>query len=105
MRVLEFLINKQTIRRKPGCDFSKIVAGSVGYLQAKFYFSEDWDDCKKAASFYLGDKEQARMLDENDSCEIPADILVGAKFEVSVTGAKTGYKLKTNKYSVIQEVN
>lgn len=105
MRVLEFLVDKQNIRRKPGCDFSKIVAGSVGYLHAKFYFSEEWDGCKKAVSFYLGETEKAKMLDQNDSCEIPHEILTGNKFEVSVTGVKAGYKLKTNKYTVKQEVN
>lgn|GEM_PF-842968 len=104
-RILQFDVDKQRIVRKKSCDFSNIVAGSKGYLRAKFFFSqEEWSGCRKAASFWLDDKEYAVLLDENDSCEIPSEVLVGNRFNISVTGVKNDYKITTNKTKVKQEV-
>ena len=108
MRILEFNVNKQRLMKKEDCDFSFIVAGSAGYLRAKFYFTEDWDGCKKAASFWIGDAEHAVLLNENDECVIPTEVLKGEKFAISVTGlgGRVGhqYKITTNKIKVRQEV-
>lgn len=104
-RILEFDVNKQRLIKKRSCDFSNIVAGSVGYLKAKFYFSQnEWAGCKKAASFWINEQEYARILDENDSCDIPPEVLTGYKFSVSVTGVRSDYKILTNKIKVRQEV-
>lgn len=103
MRILEFEVNKQTIRKKPDCDFSGLVAGTRGYLRAKFTFSADWDGCRKAASFWRGGKEYAVLLDQN-ACEIPAEVLTGGVFEVSVTGRKRGLNIPSNRVRVKQEV-
>lgn len=107
MRILEFNVQKQRLTKKINCDFSGLVAGSVGYLRAKFYFSEEeWNKCStRIARFWLDGKEEARTLDENNSCEIPPAVLTGSKFEVSVLGASTGYKIKTNKIKVRQGVH
>jgi len=109
MRILEFEAKGQKLSKKPGCDFSHIIMGSVGYLKAKFYFSEeDWADCRKVASFYVGDVDYAVLLDADDSCIIPADAVKREVFEVMVTGAKNIphlYRIETNKYKVKQEVN
>ena len=104
MRVLEFVVDGQLLRKKSDCDFSHIVAGSVGYLKAVFHFSSEWAGCRKAASFWLDDAEYAVLLDESNSCVIPEVILTGEKFHVSVVGAKSGYKITTNKIKVKQEV-
>lgn len=107
MRILEFDVEKQRVRKKPGCDFSKIVAGSSGYLRAKFHFTgPDWSGCKKAASFWTEDEhEHPMILDNNNSCLIPADALVGDRFFVSVTGMRgTYYTIKTDRTRVKQEV-
>ena len=105
-RLLEFDVNKQRITKKRDCNFANIVAGSVGYLKAKFYFSQDeWRDCRKAASFWIGDEEHAELLDTNDSCIIPPEVLTGDMFKVSVTGVRPDYKITTNKTKVKQEVN
>lgn len=104
-RVLEFVVTGQKLTKKPGCDFSKIVAGSVGYLRAKFYFSrKEWADCKKAASFWYNDTEHAVLLDDDNSCVIPSEALVGRTFEVSVTGAREDGLIPTSKLKVKQEV-
>lgn len=105
-RILEFDVNKQRLIKKRSCDFSNIVAGSVGYLKAKFYFSQnEWVGCKKAVSFWMDEQEYAVLLDENDSCNIPSEVLTGYKFSVSVTGVRPNYKILTNKIKVIQEVH
>lgn len=104
-RVLEFTVDRQRITRKRGCDFSHIVSGSVGYLKAKFHFiSGEWKGCRKAASFWINDKESAELLDKSNTCLIPTDVLVGEKFEVSVTGVRDGLLFSTNKTKVKQEV-
>lgn len=107
MRILEFNVNKQRLNKKPDCDFSGLVAGSVGYLQAKFYFSEkEWTDCAtKIARFWINDQEHAKILDFDNSCEIPFEVLIGKKFEVSVMGVNTGYKIETNRIAVRQGVH
>lgn len=104
MRTLKFVVEGQSIKKKTDCDFSGLVAGSMGYLRAKFQFSVEWHGCKKAASFWLGDEEHSVLLDELDSCMIPTEALTGEMFKVSVTGVKHNYKIKTNKTKVRQEV-
>ena len=105
MRTLEFIVDKQRLRKSPHCSFSAIVAGSVGYLQATFKFSDDWNGYKKAASFWVGEKEYPVLLDENNSCVIPEKALVGEVFEVSVTGMDDSkHFIPTTKIKVKQEV-
>ena len=96
-RVLEFDVDMQRITKNRDCDFSHIVAGSVGYLKAKFNFSDSqWKACKKAASFWLNGEESAVLLDESDMCPIPSEVLVGKKFYVSLTIAHNGIQFTTN---------
>ena len=103
-RTLEFVVEGQRLKKKPGCEFGGIVAGSVGYLRAVFYFSSEWDNCVKAASFWENGQEHSVLLDANDSCIIPDEAVVGNHFLVSVTGAKAGFKIKSTKVKVRQEV-
>lgn len=104
MRTLRFTVDGQTIRKNPDCDFSGLVAGSVGYLRANFKFSKEWFGCTKAASFWFDGLEHAVLLDELDSCMIPEKALSGEQFQVAVTGVKSGFKIRTNKTKVRQEV-
>lgn len=105
MRTLEFTVDCQKLRKKSDCDFSGIVAGSVGLLHAQFYCSMEWYGCKKAASFWANGVEHAVMLDSMDCCVIPSEVLVGDRFEVSLTGVGSDLKITTNKTKVKQEVN
>ena len=106
VRLLEFTVNKQLLRKKRDCDFSHIVAGSVGYLYAKFYFSqEEWSGCKKVVSFWKDDSEYPILLDDDNSCLIPTEVLGKEEFKVSVTGARSEkYRIETGKVRVRQEV-
>lgn len=103
MRILEFEVDGQTIRKKPECDFSNIVAGTSGFLRAKFSFSSEWRGCLKAASFWRGKKEYPVLLDRN-ACDIPPEALVGATFRVSVLGKNGDFRIPTNSVLVKQEV-
>ena len=107
MRILEFNVDKQRLNKRVDCDFGGLVAGSVGYLQTKFYFSEnEWGDCTaKVARFWVDDVEHAEMLDSSNCCVIPSAVLTGSKFEVSVLGVAPGYRIETNKIAVRQEVH
>ena len=106
-RTLAFNVKQQRLMKRPNCDFSGIVSGSVGYLRVKFYFSpEEWNKCTlKVARFWLGDEEHSVKLDETNSCDIPPEVLTGEVFEVSVLGASTDtYRIETNTIKVKQEV-
>ena len=106
MRILEFTVRNQRLLKKATCDFSGLVAGSVGYLYAKFEFPYGgWDNCQvKIARFWIGDKESAVTLDENNMCEIPSEVLTGEEFRVCLLGASKDYRVDTNKVHVYQEV-
>lgn len=107
-RLLEFTVDKQRLIRKKDSDFSHIVAGSKGYLRAKFHFeSPEWSDCIKVARFWIaeGGQEYARKLDSNNSCDIPAEVLTDKKFLVAVIGKSNDMEIKTNKLKVKQEVS
>lgn len=47
MRTLKFNTVGQTLRKNPDCDFSDLVSGTEGYLNAEFDFSSEWFGCKK----------------------------------------------------------
>lgn len=103
MRILKFKVIGQRITPDPACDFSNLVPGTKGYLQARFDFGQDWAGCRKVAAFWCLGKEYAARL-ENNECEIPAEALAWKNFEVSVTGVRPGgYRITTNKITVKQE--
>lgn len=106
MRILEFTVRKQRLLKKINCDFSGLVAGSVGYLHAKFEFPYGgWDDYHiKIASFWIGDKESAVQLNEDNMCEIPPEVLTGEEFRVYLIGANKNHKIETNEIHIQQEV-
>jgi hypothetical protein len=106
MRTLRFNVSKQRITNQKDCDFSGIVAGSVGYLYAKFDFSKEWDECTmKIARFWNNDNEYSVILDPNNECEIPHEALTNKIFRVSVLGVASQFRIDTNKAKVRQEVN
>lgn len=104
MRLLEFNVNAQQIEKAQNCDFTNIVAGTTGYLRAHFTFSSEWDNCIKVARFWRGGKEHAVCL-RDDECDVPAEVLSGVTFGVSVLGQHDTYRITTNRTLVRQEVN
>ena len=105
MRTLEFDVRGQKLEKREGSDFSGLVAGTDGYLQANFWFNgNEWRECVKAASFFSDGVEHAAILDSKDTCVIPKEALTGRRFSVSITGIRKGFKIKTNRTDVKQEV-
>ena len=104
MRTLNFLVDKQIIKQDPSCDFTGLIPGSEGYIQAKFTFSSEWKECAKVAAFYsiLGKEFPPQMLEDGKTCMIPPEALKGRKFKIQVIGKHDDLKLTTNKLIVSQ---
>lgn len=102
MRTLKFEVKGQVIAPAPGCSMDGLVCGSIGYLKASFEFDKEWDGCKKAASFFDAKEKEHAAKVIGGECMIPAEALTGRVFYVSVTGARRGYKIRTNKMLVRQ---
>lgn len=102
MRELQFLIRQQNIRKNPGCDFSGLVSGTEGYLQARFLCSEEWNGCAVAAVFSSVDGTEAVPV-VNGECAVPKKILKKKRWWVYVVGVKDNYRITTNKVEVMQE--
>lgn len=100
MKVLDFNVVEQTITRDPLCDFSGLVAGSRGYIRARFHFSADWAGCKKVAIF----SDRPVPL-TNNTCEIPAEALTGATVRVRVVGRRPGFEISTGTVAFPQKKN
>lgn len=103
MRVLDFIVSGQTVKPDPLCDFTGIVAGSSGYLQARFRFSSDWAGCKRVAVFSCEGREYPTPL-VNNACEIPAEALTGSAVRVYVVGQRGTYRIPTNTTAFPQTV-
>lgn len=104
MRTLKFIIDDQIIKQDPDCDFSGLVPGTEGYLQAEFSFSSEWTGCAKVAAFYsvMGHEYPCQLLKNGSTCMIPAEALERRSFKVQVLGKREGFKIKTNKVTVCQ---
>ena len=102
MRTLKFIITAQNIQKDPDCDFTGIVAGTQGYLQAEFLFSQEWQGCRMAAIFSCMRKEYPQPI-KNGSCVIPAEALEWDNFGVRVVGQRDSYRITTNEVKVKQE--
>lgn len=81
--ILHFIINNQIIERT---DTFVPVRGSKNYLYAEFEFqTEDWAGKSKTALFHGGDGETVPiLLGDTDTCLIPAEVLTGTSFSVSI---------------------
>lgn len=105
MRTLKFIVKGQTISLDPECDFSDLMPGTEGYLQAEFSFSPEWDNTIKVAAFFsnLGREYEPQIIEKDRTCIIPIEALEKSIFKVQVIGQKSNYKLKTNKVIVHQK--
>lgn len=71
------MINFQTKGQILYGTFPAIVAGSKGYIRAKFNFSEHWAGTNKTAYFKHGinGTPVAASLDINDECDVPDSVV------------------------------
>lgn len=102
MRTLKFIVDGQSVKKDPSCDFAGLVPGTKGYLDAFFRFSDEWKGCKKAAVFVSLGREYAVPL-INGKCQIPEKALTWKIFSVKVVGERDGYRVTTNRVEVLQD--
>lgn len=76
---IDFQITHQRITRT---DTFEVVGGSKGYLHARFSFCEDWADEKVRIAIFTGGGVSYPMFLENDTCEIPWEVLRLKRFYV-----------------------
>ena len=104
MRTLKFIVENQIVRPDPECDFSGLVPGTKGYLQAEFSFSEEWTGYGKVAGFYsvMGREFKPQVLADGKTCMIPAEACAKPQFKIRVLGMKDSNTITTNKLLVSQ---
>lgn len=104
MRTLRFIVDNQTIKRDPKCDFNNLIPGTKGYLRVEFSFSPDWNGFKKVVAFWsaMGREYSPQILVDGKSCMVPAEALRRRLFKLQVLGERSGLKLVTDKIEVIQ---
>lgn len=102
MRTLKFIVKGQTIHPDPRCDFSGLIPGTGGYLQAEFNFSKEWVSTPKVVAFFsrLGNEYPPRALKDGRTCMIPEEALQKRFFKVQVLGQNG---LVTNKLEIDQK--
>lgn len=104
VRTLVFNVKNQIISKDPSCDFSGLVAGTSGYLEAKFVLSEAWDGCAKVAGFFdKNDKELPPcVLKKDNTCLIPEDVLKHHEFKIRLYGRRKDYTITTQPITIKQ---
>ncbi len=101
MRTLKFIVDGQTLRPDPACNFDGLVPGSTGYLQAEFDFSAEWANRAKVVGFFsnLGKEYEPQVLKNGKYCVIPSEALAKSIFKVQIIGQD----LSTHKLIVHQK--
>ncbi|MFR8668008.1 MAG: hypothetical protein ACLVEI_09165 [Anaerobutyricum soehngenii] len=81
--VLHFNVNNQIIERT---DTFVPVRSSKNYLYVEFDFqTDDWNGKSKTVLFRSGDNDPISvLLGETNTCLVPAEVLAGASFSVSI---------------------
>lgn len=104
MRTLRFIVDGQTIKQDPTCDFSGLFNCKNSNVCAEFVFSSEWNGVTKVAAFWsiLDEEYEPQVIDEKNTCIIPVEAFTRAAFKVQVLGMKRSTKLTTNKLVVLQ---
>ena len=99
-RILAFKINRQRIEKNG--DFSGLVKGTRGYLQASFSYTTEWNGCKKAAVFLVDEKEYPVPVIQ-DKCDVPDEVAEKTFWELKLVGEKDEFRITTNTVGVAQK--
>lgn len=105
MRTLKFIVDGQTIKQDPDCDFSGLIPGSKGFVKATFTFSQEWTNATKVAAFFslLGREYEPQVLSATNYCIVPTEALAKKNFKIQMIGKKDNYVIRTNKVLVTQK--
>ena len=104
MRTLRFIVDGQTVKQDPTCDFNGLFLNKDSGVCAEFIFSSEWNDKIKVAAFWsILDKEyEPQALDNKNACIIPVEAFSRASFKIQVLGIGGHERLTTNKLVVLQ---
>ena len=103
MRTLRFIVDGQTIKQDPTCDFSGLFLNKDSGVCAEFIFSSEWNDKIKVAAFWsMLDREYEPQALDNNTCIIPVEAFSKASFKIQVLGIGGHERLTTNKLVVLQ---
>ena len=104
MRTLRFIVNGNTIKPDPNCDFSGLFPGREPHVNAEFEFSKEWQSCIKVVGFWsmLDAEYTPQQLEDGFSCMIPTEALERPAFKMQVFGGRKGINLQTNKIVILQ---
>ena len=105
MRTLVFKVDGQSIYPNSPSDIGGLVAGTSGYLKAKFLFSDDWRGCAKVVAFNSveGKEFEPKAIDAENSCYISEEALKYHEFEMKVLGKGKGdYTITTRPIRIKQ---
>lgn len=100
-RVLSFIVEGQSIKKDPNCDFTGLVSGTKGYYQARFGFDREWRDYKKIAIFRT--REITKYVPIiNGTCQIPDEVTDHIMYYVSVVGKLKDLSIPTTEIAIRQ---
>ena len=103
MRTLRFLVDGETIKQDPTCDFSGLFSDKDSGVCAEFICSSEWNDKIKVAAFWsMLDREYEPQALDNNTCIIPVEAFSRASFKIQVLGIGGHERLTTNKLVVLQ---
>ena len=89
MRILRFIIDNESIKQDPSCDFSGLFPGKNPDVRAEFIFSSEWENSVQVAAFWsMLDTEYEPQVVRDGKCNIPKDALNRASFKVQLLGKK-----------------
>lgn len=101
MRLLDFVVDKQSICKSTNCDFTGLVAGTKGYLYARFGFSAEWRSIKKVAVFKC-DSGEYPVIIKHGMCRVPDEVAAATSFKVTVIGRNNNKTMTCSHATVVQ---
>ena len=104
MRTLQFIVDGETITLDPSCELSGLFPGTNQEICAKFVFSPEWKSRVKVAAFWsmLNKEYPPKVIEDDDTCLIPAEALARSAFKVQILGKYRGQIFKTNTITIYQ---
>lgn len=104
MRVLRFIVDGETIKEDPTCDFRGLFPMRNQNINAEFLFSSEWKNKIKVVAFWsmFGTEYEPQQLNDLNTCIIPSEALDKAAFKIQVLGKRGTKKLITNKLTILQ---
>lgn len=107
-RTLKFIVDGQTLKPDPKCDFSGLVPGSENFVILEFSFSKEWQEliAKVLSCKSMLGKEYPPLyfLGEENKIVLPSNILKRKSFRLRVFGKdRYGNKIQTNQVVVTQD--